>query len=110
MIYKRRGTLRCLFFAFTNNIQILFAEGEAFWNTLKYDKALEYLDKVLSIDGKNVYAFTYKTVVLEEKGNKEEALKAFEKILEIDPNGEFVNRYSIPNGDEMRHRYLASLR
>lgn len=43
-------------------------------------------------------------------GSEDDLKKIYARKHKIDPNGEFVNRYSIPNGDEMRHRYLASLR
>ncbi|HMS93150.1 MAG TPA: hypothetical protein PKD28_02060 [Candidatus Saccharibacteria bacterium] len=43
-------------------------------------------------------------------GTEDDLQKIYARKHKIDPNGEYVNRYSIPNGYEMRRRYLSSLR
>ena len=51
-----------------------------------YTGAIQYFDKALTIDPKNVYALAHKGVVFENLGNYTEAITHLDKALAIDPN------------------------
>jgi len=54
--------------------------------TKEYDKAKEYLEKALEINPDNPYALLNMGVVYEMKGNKDKAIKMYEKLIAINPD------------------------
>ena len=52
----------------------------------EYDKAEEYLERALEINPDNPYALLNMGVVYEIKGDKNKAIKIYEKLLAINPD------------------------
>ena len=50
-----------------------------------YTQAIQYYDKALAIDPKNVDALNYKGLALDSLGNYTGAIAYFDKVLAIDP-------------------------
>ena len=58
--------------------------GNAHYYKGEYAKAIQYYDKALEIDGKNVDAWGNKGVTLDSLGKYNEAIQSYDKALEID--------------------------
>jgi tetratricopeptide (TPR) repeat protein len=73
----------------TNNSSIIsemIQNGNAFFNTSEYDKAIITFDQVLKLDSKSVDALNGKGLVLNNLGKYQEAISLFDMALKIDPN------------------------
>jgi tetratricopeptide (TPR) repeat protein len=68
-----------------SKIQSLIEKGTQLLEDAKYDEALEYLDKALSLDPKNTHAWNQKGVALRSLGRYDEAIECFNRALEIIP-------------------------
>lgn len=74
----------------------LIAEGKEFYNSKKFDKAVESFDEALKLEPKNPKALLNKAlalkdwgIALDDKEKVKSSIEAFDKALEIDPrNGE----------------------
>ena len=76
----------------TENAVILNSMG-------RFDDALSYLDKVLSIDPNNVLALINKGISLDGLGRFDEEMTYYDKALSIDPNNKNAinNKGSCPD-------------
>ena len=52
----------------------------------KYEEAIEYVDKALEINPRDVASLTNKGTALDKLGSYEEAIECYDKALEINPN------------------------
>jgi tetratricopeptide (TPR) repeat protein len=57
----------------------------------EYDLALQYVDKVLELDSKNINAFMLKSVVYKDLQKIEESLQVLDELLIIKPKSEQAN-------------------
>ncbi|MGB0979851.1 MAG: tetratricopeptide repeat protein [Croceimicrobium sp.] len=72
---------------FPNNVDILKAELQLFFDNKEYDKALANLDQAIAADPKNAVMYYNKGVILQtEMKRTAAALAAYQKTLEVDPN------------------------
>jgi tetratricopeptide (TPR) repeat protein len=72
-----------------NNYSIIsemIQNGNAFFNTSEYDKAMTTFDQVLKLDSMSVDALNGKGLVLNSLGKYQEAISWFDMALKIDPN------------------------
>ncbi len=70
---------------FPNNVELLKAELQLFFDNKEYDKALANLDAAIAADPKNVVMHYNKGVILQtEMGRTADALEAYGQALEID--------------------------
>src|SRR5690606_18176634 len=60
--------------------------GSAYDSLNDYDKALFYFEKAIQINQKKYEAFLNRGIVRMKSNNKLDALKDFEKVLELDIN------------------------
>lgn len=60
----------------------------------EYNKALEIIDKSLSLDSKYSPAYNMKGMIYEKMGNNNESIQAFSKAIEFNSNngGYYENR------------------
>lgn len=71
---------------FPDNIDLIKAELQLFFDNGEYDKALANLDRAIAADPKNPLMYYNKGVILQnEMKRPAEALKAYEQTLAIDP-------------------------
>ncbi len=72
---------------FPDNVDILKAELQLFFDNKEYDKALANLDKAIATDPQNAVMYYNKGVILQTEMNRTgSALEAYKKTLEIDPD------------------------
>ena len=72
-----------------NNYSIIsemIQNGNAFFNTSEYDKAMTTFDQVLKLDSSSVDALNGKGLVFNNLGKYQEAISLFDMALKIDPN------------------------
>ena len=69
-----------------SNISNLLNEALSFYEKKDYYKAMTTLDKVISLDDQNPYAFYYKGVIYDEQNKTREAIAQFNKIIEFAPD------------------------
>lgn len=71
---------------FPNNVDILKAELQLFFDNKEYDKALANLDQAIAADPTNAVMYYNKGVILQTEMNRVgAALEAYKKTLEVDP-------------------------
>src|SRR5215217_4191421 len=68
------------------DISILNDKAKSLANLGNYTKAMQYYDKILSIDPNNTEALHGKGLSLGTSGNHTKAMQYYDKILSIDPN------------------------
>lgn len=68
-------------------------KGKSLYNQEKFDAALEFFDKSLEVNPKNIEALKYKGMILEIKGLHEKAVKFYDKALEIEPKDSTILYY-----------------
>ncbi len=72
---------------FPQNLDLIIAELQLFFDNQEYDKALANLDKAIAADPTNPLMYYNKGVILQnEMKRTNDALAAYEKTLEIDSN------------------------
>ncbi len=72
---------------FPQNIDILKAELQLYFDSGEYDKALANLDQAIAADPKNAQMYYNKGVILQTEMNRTQAaLDAYKKTLEVDSN------------------------
>ena len=59
--------------------------GYQFLETKEYDKAKQYFEQALEINPDNPYALLNMGVVYEAQGNRDEAIKMYEKVITLNP-------------------------
>ncbi len=64
----------------------LLDEAISLYENKKYNDSLALLDKIISINSKNAYAYYYKGAVYEDMGNLDNALAEYKKSISSDPN------------------------
>jgi tetratricopeptide (TPR) repeat protein len=69
----------------TNSTQDILNKANVLQDLQRYDEALQYYDKVLEIDPKDIDALYDKASVLEDLQRYDEALQYYDKVLDIDP-------------------------
>jgi tetratricopeptide (TPR) repeat protein len=69
----------------TNSTQDILNKANVLQDLQRYDEALQYYDKVLEIDPKDIDALYDKASVLEDLERYDEALQYYDKVLDIDP-------------------------
>jgi tetratricopeptide (TPR) repeat protein len=72
-------------YSITNSTQDILNKANVLQDLQKYDEALQYYDKVLAIDPKDIDALYDKASVLEDLERYDEALQYYDKVLAIDP-------------------------
>ncbi len=75
------------------NFNLYFYLGKSFQKTKKYQEAITYYELALSHKGPIAEVLNVLGECYFALGNKEQALKAWEKSLEINPNQEKVKKY-----------------
>lgn len=71
---------------FPDNVDILKAELQLFFDNKEYDKALANLDQAIAADPQNAVMYYNKGVILQTEMNRVgAALEAYKKTLEVDP-------------------------
>lgn len=68
-------------------------QGRQYLKVYNPNKAIEYMNKAISIDPKNIKAHWYKAMAFEQLDKIEEEIKEYIIILEIDPNNTDVRRH-----------------
>jgi tetratricopeptide (TPR) repeat protein len=68
----------------------LYAIGFTYYKMGEHKKALEYLDKAITINPGNPYYYETKAEILLELEKKEEAMREISKALEIDPDNPYL--------------------
>lgn len=68
----------------------LYAIGFTYYKMGEHKKALEYLDKAITINPDNPYYYETKAEILLELEKKEEAIREISKALEIDPDNPYL--------------------
>ncbi len=69
-----------------NNKELLGNIASALYATAKYDDALSYYEKLLSLDPKNASALYMAGMTFQKKGEKEKGQKICDKAIEMDPS------------------------
>ena len=73
-----------------NNDENLYALGFTYFKMREYEKALEYLDKAISLKPDNPYYYETRAEVLLSMGKKDEAMQEIQKALELDPDNPYL--------------------
>ena len=68
------------------------AAADIFSLNSQYNESIEYYDKILKSDNKNINAYNNKGHALYNLGRYEEAIKCFDKVLELDDKN--INAYN----------------
>jgi len=71
-------------------IKKLMEDGDALYNSKKFEDALVCFEKALEIDPKNALCWRDKAITLSRLGKVKDSLTCFEKALEIDPNNAHI--------------------
>lgn len=71
-----------------NDMETWYNKGLVLTELGKYDDALTYFDKIISIDPDDIRACNMKGVSLAKLGKYDDAITYFDKIISIDPNDE----------------------
>ena len=69
-----------------NNKELLGNIASALYYTAKYDEAISYYDKLLTLDQKNAAALYMAGMAFQKKGDKEKGQKMCDKAIEMDPS------------------------
>jgi len=72
------------------NPEVLFQLGRLYFNAKRIDDAIGQLEKVVNFMPNHSNALYSLGIAYKEKGEKEKAIKAFEKVLELNPGNEDV--------------------
>ena len=70
----------------STEVETLYNTANNFYNNQKYDEALQYFDKALTIDPSSVNALNNKGTALDHLKRYNEALQFYDKALSIDPS------------------------
>ena len=68
------------------NVDIMNEKGIALGKLGRYEEAITWFDKALSIDPRNFYSLSYKGAALGLLGRYEESINWIDKSLEVNPN------------------------
>ena len=71
-----------------DEVAVLNSKGVSLFNLGKYEEAIAYYDKALTVDPNYATALSNKGSALNELGRHEEAIACYDKALAIDPNYE----------------------
>ena len=87
-----------------NNVRLLKRLAAMSLNAQDYTRAVGYADRVIAIEPDDVNAQRNRAVALYQKGDKKEAIAAFEKVAELDGNmdalyGPLADCYRAANRD-----------
>src|SRR5215213_3326203 len=68
------------------DMNILNMLAEAYYDTKKYDEAINYYDQILSIDKKNAEALYMIGMSFQKKGQKEKGMALCDEAIKLDPS------------------------
>jgi tetratricopeptide (TPR) repeat protein len=77
-------------------VETLNDKGDSLNDLGRYEEAITYYDKALSIEPNDILALSNKGIALDDLGNYTEAIEYYDRSLEIDPSLSEVTHLSLP--------------